>query len=136
VAWSDVSGVPYYEERDMKYMLLIYNNPATYEALPADEREALFAQVDKVLAELNESGELIGDAALADASTAKTVRVQGGAPVATDGPFVEAKEQFAGYLLVDCESEERAVEIAASWPDAKYFGMEVRAVMDPSAGDV
>ena len=120
----------------MKYMLLIYNNPATYQSLAEDERDALFAQVDKVLAELNESGELVGDAALADSSNAKTVRVRDGVPVATDGPFVEAKEQFAGYLLVDCESEERAVEIAASWPDARYFGMEVRALMHESAGEV
>jgi hypothetical protein len=130
----DVHG--YTEEHHVKYMLLIYNNPATYEALPEDERDALFAQVDKVLAELNESGELIADAALADRSTAKTVKVRDGVPVATDGPFVEAKEQFAGYLLVDCETTERAVEIAASWPDAKYFAMEVRLVMDPGGAEM
>jgi hypothetical protein len=120
----------------VKYMLLIYNNPATYEALPEDERDALFAQVDKVLGELTESGELVDDAALADRSTAKTVRVRDGVPVATDGPFVEAKEQFAGYLMVDCETTERAVEIAASWPDAKYFAMEVRPVMDPGGAEM
>ena len=120
----------------MKYMLLIYNNPATYEALPEDERQAIFTQVDKLMAELTESGEWIGGEALADASTTKTVRVRDGVPAATDGPFVEAKEQFAGYLLVDCESMDRAVEIAASWPDAKYFAMEVRPVMDPSGAEM
>jgi hypothetical protein len=120
----------------MKYMLLIYNNPATYEALPADERDALFAQVDKLMAELTESGEWVGGEALADSSTAKTVRVRDGVPVATDGPFVESKEQFAGYVMVDCESEERAVEIAARWPDAQYFAMEVRPLMVHDAGEV
>jgi hypothetical protein len=120
----------------VKYMLLIYNNPATYQTLPDDERDALFAQVDKVLSELNESGELVSDGALADSSTAKTVRVRDGVPVATDGPFVEAKEQFAGYLLVDCETTDRAVEIAASWPDAKYFAMEVRPLMDTSGAEM
>ncbi len=110
----------------MKYMLLIYNNPATYEALPADERDALFAQVDRIMAELTESGELLATDALADASTAKTVRVRDGVPVASDGPFVEAKEQFAGYLLVDCESEERAIEIAAKLPEAALGLVEVR----------
>jgi hypothetical protein len=116
----------------VKYMLLIYNNPATYQALPEDERDALFGQVDKIMGELTESGEWIGGEALADASTAKTVRVRDGVPAATDGPFVEAKEQFAGYLMVDCESIDRAVEIAASWPDAKHFAMEVRPLMDQS----
>jgi hypothetical protein len=119
----------------MKYMLLIYNNPATYEALPEDERDAIFSQVGKVMGELTESGELLATDALAHASTAKTVRVRDGVPVATDGPFVEAKEQFAGYLLVDCETTERAVEIAASWPDAKYFAMEVRPLMHGAGAD-
>jgi hypothetical protein len=56
------------------------------------------------------------------------VRVRGAVPAVTDGPFAEAKEQLAGYLMVDCESPERAVEIAARWPDAKRWAMEVRPV--------
>ena len=113
----------------MKYMLLIYNNPGTYEAWSQQEREALFGQVDQIMAELRESGELVGGEALADVSNTKTVRVRDGVPAITDGPFAEAKEQFAGYLTVDCETQERAVEIAARWPDAQYFAMEVRPVM-------
>jgi hypothetical protein len=35
------------------------------------------------------------------------------APVVTDGPFAEFKELLAGYQLVDVESQERAIEIAA-----------------------
>jgi hypothetical protein len=130
------NDTPDTEEHDVKYMLLIYNNPATYEALPEDERDALFGQVDKLMGELAESGEWIAGEALADASTAKTVRVRDGVPVTSDGPFVEAKEQFAGYLMVDCETAERAVEIAASWPDAKYFAMEVRPLMDQSGAEM
>ena len=118
----------------MKYMLLIYNNPATYQAWSEDERSALFAEVDAIMKELTESGELVGGEALADASNARTVRVRDGAPVVTDGPFAEAKEQLAGYLTIDCESIERAVAIAARWPDARYFAMEVRQIMD-TAGE-
>jgi hypothetical protein len=55
--------------------------------------------------------------------------VRDGAPAITDGPFIEAKEQFAGYLLVDCASLERATDIAARWPDARRFAMEVRQVL-------
>ena len=113
----------------MKYMLLIYNNLASYEAWSEEERTALFGEVDALMKELRESGELVGGEALADPSTTKTVRVRDGVPAITDGPFAEAKEQFAGYITVDCETEERAVEIAARWPDAKYFAMEVRAIM-------
>ena len=117
----------------MRYMLLIYNNPATYEAWTEDERSALFGDVDALMAELTESGELLGGEALLDAALAKTVRVRDGVPAVTDGPFVEAKEQFAGYLAVDCVSIDRAVEIAARWPDAKHFAMEVRPMVEQNS---
>jgi hypothetical protein len=120
----------------MKYMLLIYNNPALYESWPEQERAALFADVDSIMTELRESGELVADAALADPLSTRTVRVRGGVTTVTDGPFAEAKEQFAGYLMIDCESRERAEEIAARWPDARYFAMEVRAVMHESGADI
>ena len=48
----------------------------------------------------------------------KTVRSADGPPVVTDGPLAEAKEHFGGYLIVDCKSDDRAVEIAAKWPSA------------------
>jgi hypothetical protein len=120
----------------VRYMLLIYNNPATYETWSEEERTALFGEVDQIMTELRESGELVGGEALADASNSKTIRVRDGVPAVTDGPFAEAKEQMAGYLMVDCETEERAVEIAARWPDARYFAMEVRAVMHTTVVDV
>jgi hypothetical protein len=113
----------------MRYMLLIYNNPATYEAFSEDERNEIFGEVDRIIGELTESGEWIGGEALADASTAKTVRVHGDVPAVTDGPFVEAKEQLAGYCIVDCQTIDRAVEIATGWPGAEDSGMEVRALM-------
>jgi hypothetical protein len=86
--------------------------------------------------ELTESGELVGGEALADGSHTRTVRVRGGVPAITDGPFAEAKEQLAGYLTVDCDSIERAVDIAARWPDARYWAMEVRPVMDASGTEM
>ena len=57
------------------------------------------------------------------------MRVRDGVVAATDGPFAEAKEQFAGYVSVDVASEERAIEIAAAWPGADRWAMEVRAVV-------
>lgn len=116
----------------MKYMLMIYNNPATYAAWSEEQRAAMFAEVDVIMKELTETGESVGGAALADASNAKTIRVRDGVAAITDGPFAEAKEQFVGYLIVECETPERAVEIATRWPDAKYFAMEVRPIMDTS----
>jgi hypothetical protein len=120
----------------MKYMLLIYNNPDALQSMPEGELNAIMEDVGSIMAELSESGELVGGEALAHPSQTKTVRVRDGAVATTDGPFVEAKEQFAGTLMIDVESEARAVEIAARWPDARYCAMEVRAVMHGSGGEV
>ncbi|WP_285578258.1 YciI family protein [Actinoallomurus iriomotensis] len=103
--------------------------PRFVEDLTEAERDELFGEVDALIKELTESGELLGAEALAEPAAARTIRVRDGVPAITDGPFVEAKEQFAGYLLVDVENEERALDIAARWPDAKLFVMEVRKVI-------
>src|SRR4051794_33491308 len=116
----------------MKFLLLIYNNAAAIAAMPAAERDQIFADVDVIMKELEASGELIGGQALADVSQAKTVRCSDGLVSATDGPFLEAKEHLAGYLMVETDTEERAVEIAGRWPDARYGAMEVRAIMGTS----
>lgn len=115
----------------MKYLLLIYQNPAAARALPEAEKQALMSEADTLVNELIETGEWVSGEGLADPSTAKSVRVQDGQLAVTDGPFAEAKEQIVGYCVVDCESEERAVEIAARWPDARLWGMEVRPMLSP-----
>ena len=114
----------------MKYMLLIYDNPDTREIFFSEQGTSLMAEIDTIMNELTESGELVGTEALADPSTTRTVRVQNGVPVVTDGPLAEAKEHFGGYLVVDCESIERAIAIAARWPNARFCAMEVRPLMD------
>src|ERR1700737_2415995 len=97
----------------MKYILLIRNNADFLESLTAQERDGIMADVDRIVAELTETGEFLGDQALGHPSNTRTVRVRDGLPVTIDGPFAEAKEQLAGYLIVDVETEQRALEIAA-----------------------
>jgi len=60
---------------------------------------------------LRDAGEMVYNEGLADPSQAKVVRLQNGQPVATDGPFAEAKESVIGFWIVDVASEERALEI-------------------------
>ena len=80
--------------------------------------------------DLRKSGELVSEEGLADGSQAKTVRFQNGVPVATDGPFAEAKESLVGYWIVDVESEARALEIASRIVAFVKAPIEVRQVMD------
>jgi hypothetical protein len=86
------------------------------------------------MAELTVSGELVGGEALADPTQTRSIRAQDGVPVVTDGPLAEAKEQFGGYLIVDCDTPERATEIAARWPNARFAAMEVRPIMNTGDG--
>jgi hypothetical protein len=120
----------------MRYMLLMnYGDapgvPPLSEWAPEDARargEAMMA----IHRELTESDELVGTEGLTGPEAAKIVTHDGaGPPVVTDGPFPESKELLAGYWLVDVESEERAVEIAARTsaapgPGGKPMGKEIQ----------
>lgn len=131
----------------MKYLVMIYANPENWEhpmflhhpdflALPQEERDEMVRQVDELREEITRSGEFVEGVALADPGLSKNMRGRDGVPVTTDGPYVESKEQLAGYFLLDCESPERAAEIAARLPDARFAGVEVRPVMDLSGEEM
>jgi hypothetical protein len=120
----------------MKYMIMIYDNAQTRETFMGPDGQELMAEVEAIMAELTESGELLGGEALADPSQTKAVRPVDGVPAITDGPLAEAKEHFGGYLMVECESIERAAEIAARWPSARKTPLEVRPLMTQDAPEV
>jgi hypothetical protein len=102
----------------MTRYLLVVNFESGVVDTPMEEwrPEEITAHLDYYKAlhkELVESGELVESEVLAPPNLAKIVTSDGSAPVVTDGPFQEIKEWVAGYQIVDVESEERALEIAA-----------------------
>jgi hypothetical protein len=117
----------------VKFMLMIWRNPENWDALTPAEQEALggraAAEHAAIDADLLRSGELVLSAGLEDAHTARTVRVREGA-VSTDGPYAEAKEHLVGYYLVECATADRAAEIAARIPDARWDRVEIREAVD------
>jgi hypothetical protein len=94
--------------------------------------------------ELVQRGELVDAQGLAGPETAVIVTSDGtGAPVTTDGPFAESKEFLAGWRIVDVESLDRAIEIAAEISAAPGVGgvpiqqpIEVRPVMDAPSSEM
>jgi hypothetical protein len=131
----------------MRFLLLIYSNPQNWEhpmylrnpaflALPSDERAELAAQGEALRQEITESGELVAGVALADPVNTRTIRVRDGVPATTDGPYIEAKEQLAGYFVLDCDGPERAAEIAARFPDARFAAVEVHPIMSTSGQEM
>jgi hypothetical protein len=119
----------------MKYLILIYSTPMSREAWkgfsPAERAEGLRVY-EALTEELAASSELIVTEALADPSLGRRVEIRDGQVLATDGPFAEVKEHLAGFYLVQCESFERALAIAARVPEADLGLVEVRPVMDLS----
>ncbi|MFI5719021.1 YciI family protein [Nocardia sp. NPDC051750] len=115
----------------MKFMLIMHANPLIWDALTDDERNEVMSGHGAFMETIRESGELLGTAALADVSESVVVGVRDGARTVTDGPYLEAKEYLGGYYLVECESRERALEVAAMIPDANVegLGIEVRPVV-------
>jgi hypothetical protein len=112
----------------MKYLIMIYANLAGWAEL-TDAQRMDFRRAHAVLHdELVASGELVAAEGLEDSSLAKIVSVRDGRTVASDGPFAEVKEHLAGFLLIECDGMERAVEWAARVPDAGYGQVEVRPV--------
>ncbi len=112
----------------MKYVVLIYTNPATWAGLPAEEQDRVIKVHYDLIDELTASGEFIGIYRLAHGENTKGIRLQAGAPVVTDGPFGESKEMLASLWEIDVESVDRAIEIAT--PLAEYGAVEVTPLMD------
>ena len=108
----------------MKYMILLYGSQQDYDALtgkqvpgkPAWGAED-FAAMGGFMAEftkgLAESGELVETRGLTAPVHARRIELTDGVPVVTDGPYAETQEVLAGYWVVDCESFDRATQIAA-----------------------
>ncbi|MDX3190816.1 YciI family protein [Streptomyces sp. MN03-5084-2B] len=115
----------------MKYLLAMYLNPEVMAGLSEQDMDTIMTGHQDFIRTIRESGEMISTQALGALADSSVVRVRGGLPAVTDGPFLETKEFLAGYYLVECASKERAVELAAMIPDAAIegLGIEVREVV-------
>jgi hypothetical protein len=109
----------------MKYLLMIYGNQEKWESLPQDELQELIAKQDAFNQRYRDTGELLGAYGLGDAAEAKLIRRVKGAPVVTDGPYLETKEYMASFYLLDVVDEARAREIAADMPSADVDPVEL-----------
>src|ERR1700733_5387777 len=70
------------------------------------------------------------------AALARLVRREGGMPAVTDGPYLETKEYIASFYLLDCESEERALAIAADMPWADQEPVELWPILHEAKSDL
>jgi hypothetical protein len=123
---SDFSTVVMPGGTKMQYLLLIYEDETRW-ANPSP------ADVQKEMGEYRAFGQefaaaIKGGNALQPTGSAKTVRMRNGKPLVTDGPFAETKEQLGGYYLVEADSPDQALAIAAKIPGARFGCIEVRPI--------
>ena len=120
----------------MKYAIMTFGDQSGLEGKSPEWIREMIAFMKRIDVELAESGELVIQQGLADASRGKTVKVEDGAPVVTNEPFADSRESLAGFWIVDVESEARAIEIAAQIGEAADAAIEVRECMDAPPNDI
>ena len=92
-----------------------------------EERDAAFARTEVFNDRLREQGYWVFAGGLNSASTALVVDARTGAPVVTDGPYLESKEHLAGFWVVDVPDAETAREVAVEASRACGGQIEVRS---------
>lgn len=110
----------------MSYLLLIVE-PAGQRAERSEaEGRELYDGMVRFSNDLKARGLLQISQSLRSDADGVRVRVRDGKPTLRDGPFAEAKEIVGGFFLLDCDSREQAVAIAAECPAAEFATVEVR----------
>lgn len=113
----------------MKYMMLVCWDAERMNGKPDPTPADLQAHADDVfpwLKDVQERGVRLDGDMLAPPRKAATVRVRDGKKFVTEGPFIETKEAIGGFDILECDSLEEAVQIAAGHPVAQVGTIEVR----------
>jgi len=113
----------------LKYLLLLYDDTATVAAMTAEDRRAMVDDHLGYATMLRERGVHRAGEPLDAPETARTLRFgEGDEPVVTDGPFLEAKEALGGFYLLECASDDEALELAKRVPRSPGLVAELRPI--------
>ena len=117
----------------MRYIHLVHLDASNVDRMTIEERQDVDRRALAKNAEFEERGILVHTEAVQDGSSAVLVRVRDGKVSVTDGPYIETKEQMAGYVLIDVPDMAEAIKLAGEDPMAEYGTIEVRPVYEFSA---
>jgi hypothetical protein len=109
---------------------MIYNDTSLLDTLPKPEFDSRMRYCMAHADDLREQGKLHDARILAPPSAAKSVRIRNGRQTTLDGPFAETKEMIAGFNIVEADSIDEAVRMAAEFPWAQTGCIEVRPIVD------
>jgi hypothetical protein len=119
----------------MKYLCMVLVDEKKLEALSPSELQALDDESLAYDDSLRKRGHLITAQALESVQTATIVRVRNGKVSLTDGPFAETNEQIGGFLLIEAQDLNQAIQLAANVPVIRLGGIEVRPIKELTASE-
>lgn len=91
-----------------------------------DEKTEQPGDIEAWLEEVERTGKRVTGDRLQSKKHARTVRVRKGKLLVTDGPFAETREVIVGFDILECDSMEEAIAVAAKHPMARAGRIEVR----------
>jgi hypothetical protein len=107
---------------------MVFYDEKNLNALSAAELQALDDESLAYDETLRKGGHLIAAQALESVQAATTVRVRSGRVSVTDGPFAETNEQIGGFILIEAQDLNQAIQLAAKMPPIRLGGVEVRPI--------
>jgi len=114
----------------MKFMLLVHHDEAAFDELSEQAKRDMLAESVALTHKLHKNGQYLSASPLQPTPTATIVRVRGGKHLVTDGPFIETREQIAGYFLIDAGDIHEAIDIATRVPGARIGTVEIRPLRE------
>jgi hypothetical protein len=112
----------------MPYMLLIIEPIGQRQERGLQNGQAVYARMLQFTADLQQRGLLLSSNSLASTAEGARLQVRDGRRSIVDGPFAETKEMVGGFFLLNCDTREQALAIAAECPAAEWATVEVRGV--------
>ena len=112
----------------MQYLLMIYANEATENAIPPAEMGTIMQAYGAYSEALVKAGVMRGGERLRPTTDATSVRVRNGKSEVLNGPYAETREQLGGYYVIDVPDLDAALQWAARCPSSAYGTIEVRPI--------
>ena len=114
----------------MRYICLVHFEPSILDNMPAPERQDFDRRSMAYDRELEAKGNYVIAQAIQGGDSAVLVRQREGRMSTTDGPYMETKEQMAGFILIEARDMNEAVRLAGGIPLAEIGTIEVRPIYE------
>lgn len=114
----------------MRYLCMVCYEQQTLDNLSKPEFDALVTEALAYDDELRQGGHYLYSGALQSIDTARTLRLQSGKALATDGPFTETKEHVGGFIVIEARDLDEAIQLAWKIPPLRLGAIEVRPIRE------